>query len=190
MNNHGLKTRNNAQLNPWAEIDRLKAELLASDRARGDLINLERGGRTELAAILQQMADVMLQLGEYRCLAATLEKRVAEVRPLVYLACPYSHPDETVRLARFEAVNKVAARLMSDGVMVFSPLSGSHPIALAGQLPLGFDFWESYDRAFLSCCHKLIVLKLDGWQESQGVQAEILIATEMGIKIEYLEADV
>jgi hypothetical protein len=108
-------------------------------------------------------------------------------RPLVYLACPYSHPDPAVREERFHASNRAAAQLMGQGIMVFSPISHTHPIAVAGDLPKGWDFWERYDRAVLSCCCKVVILQIDGWEQSTGVQAEIRIAVEMGIPVEFLE---
>jgi len=108
-------------------------------------------------------------------------------KPLVYLACPYSHPDPSVREARFHASNRAAAQLMGHGVIVFAPISHTHPIAMDGDLPKGWDFWERYDRAVLSCCWKVIVLCLPGWRESVGVQAEIKIAGELGIPIEYID---
>jgi len=108
-------------------------------------------------------------------------------KQLVYLACPYSHDEARVRLQRFRAVNVAAATLMAEGVYVYSPISHTHPIAEAGGLPLGFDFWEGYDRAIISACRALVVLKLDGWEESTGVQSEIEIAGELGIPVEYME---
>ena len=112
-------------------------------------------------------------------------KRV--VRPLVYLATPYSHPEPAVRQSRFEAANRAAAKLMNSGVKIFSPISHTHPIAEAGQLPLGWAYWQEYDRAILKCCHKIIVLKLAGWEQSKGVKGELDIAKELGLEIEYIE---
>ena len=108
-------------------------------------------------------------------------------RPIVYLACPYSHELPSYREARFHAANQAAAKLMAQGVVVFSPISHAHPIALAGDLPKGWEFWERYDRAVLSCCCKVVVLRLPGWEKSTGVRAEIKIAEEMGIPVEYME---
>jgi len=106
---------------------------------------------------------------------------------LIYLACPYTHKDREVMLYRFEMVNKAAARLMAEGKYVFSPISHTHPIAEAGSLPRGWDYWEGYDRRVLKGCDKIIVLCLPGWKESTGVQAEIGIGQEMGIPVEYME---
>jgi len=107
-------------------------------------------------------------------------------KKLTYLACPYSHPDRAVRVARFEAANHTAAMLMVQGKYVFSPISHTHPIAEAGNLPLGWDFWEEYDRAILVACVEVVVLMLDGWKESKGVTAEIAIAREIGLPVTYL----
>jgi hypothetical protein len=108
-------------------------------------------------------------------------------RELIYLACPYSHADEKVMHDRFIAVNKIAARLMKEGKYIFSPISHTHPIKLAGDLPPGWDYWEGYDRRILSTCDRIIVLKLDGYQQSTGVQSEIKIGEEMGIPVDYID---
>ena len=106
---------------------------------------------------------------------------------LVYLATPYSSKDPAIKEERFQKVNKVAAKLIANGEIVFSPISHTHPIALAGELPGGWEFWDEFDRTYLKCCYKLYVLMLDGWEESTGVQAEIKIAKELRLEIEYLK---
>ena len=108
-------------------------------------------------------------------------------KELVYLAAPYSHSDPQVKHDRFLAINQTAAKLIREGLFVFSPIPHTHPIALAGNLPTGWDFWEVYDRIMLSACGSVIILMLDGWQESRGVQAEITIAKELGLPISYRE---
>lgn len=109
------------------------------------------------------------------------------MRRLTYLAIPYSHPDPAVMEKRFQTANRVAAVLMKRGVLVFSAISHSHPIALDGGLPLGFDFWEEYDRTVLSRCGDMIVVQIDGWERSKGVQAEIAIADELGIPVLFVD---
>lgn len=110
-------------------------------------------------------------------------------KTLAYLACPYFHQDRAIRVARFEAANRVAARLMSQGEHIFSPISHTHPIAEAGDLPLGWDFWADYDEAIISCCYRIYVLMLDGWKESRGVGAELDLANEYDIEVVYLGED-
>ena len=110
---------------------------------------------------------------------------------LIYLACPYSHADRYVRRARHMLVNKVAAKLMSEGLFIFSPISHTPPIEEVsnGKLPIGRDFWEKFDRQYLGVVKKIIVLRLPGWETSTGVQAEIKIGAELGIPVEYMDYD-
>lgn len=117
-----------------------------------------------------------------------LKKMETSHKELIYLAAPYSDPDELRRVQRFNMINRAAAKLMAEGKYVFSPISHTHPIKEAGNLPGGWEYWEGYDRRMISCCDKLIVLMLDGWDKSVGVQAEIKIAAEMGLPIEYMLA--
>jgi nucleoside 2-deoxyribosyltransferase len=107
---------------------------------------------------------------------------------MIYLASPYSHSDPAVREQRFRAVCQAAARLMRNGEIVFSPIAHGHPIALHG-LPNDWRFWEWHDREQLLRCDELVVLTIDGWRESEGVQAEIRIAAELGKPVRYLEPE-
>lgn len=120
----------------------------------------------------------------------TRETRKMSEKTLIYLAVPYSHPDAEVRLERFHAANKAAAKLMGEGLHIFSPISHTHPIALAGDLPLGWDYWAAYDHAILRACCKLLVLRSDGWEQSRGIAGEIAIAIGLGIPIEFVEPEI
>lgn len=108
-------------------------------------------------------------------------------KQIEYLAAPYSDPDPEVMEKRFQQINKVAAKLMAEGHIVFSPISHTHPIAIAGNLPKGFGYWVKFDTAFLEVCKMVWVLKLPGWKQSVGVNAERMMARQLGIPIEYIE---
>jgi hypothetical protein len=120
-------------------------------------------------------------------------KKTVEPKELIYLAVPYSYKDADpavvaqVQETRFKIVSKVAAKLMNEGNYIFSPISHSHPLSVAGGLPGDWKFWEGYDRCILSFCKKVIVLRLPGWETSTGVQAEIKIARELGIPVEFID---
>ena len=105
---------------------------------------------------------------------------------MIYLAGPYSHDDQEIREQRFEALTKKAAQLMMDGEIVFSPITHGHTIAERHELPLEFVWWSHQCLGMLSVAERLIVLRLDGYAESIGVNAEIRHAEALGIKIEYL----
>jgi hypothetical protein len=116
-------------------------------------------------------------------------------KPLVYLAGPYSAKfsdgttDESTMEARFQALTLAAAKLMQKGAIVFSPISHCHPMKKLATLPGDWGFWGRFDRAYLSCAHKMLVLKLEGWETSVGVNAERKIAEELGIPIEFVDPE-
>lgn len=106
---------------------------------------------------------------------------------LFYVACPYSHKDKAVMVERWEKVNKFAAKLMAKGWYIYSPISHTHPIAVVGDLPRGWDFWHGYDTCMISRANGLIVFMIDGWKESTGVQAEIKLAKDYQIPVSYYD---
>jgi len=108
----------------------------------------------------------------------------------IYLACPYSVKGDyepwvvaQIKEQRFRAVNEHASKLMNEGHIVFSPISHSHPIAIQCGLPGDWGFWREFDEAFIGWCDEMHVLKLVGWDESDGIQAEMIIARDFGKNI-------
>ncbi len=108
---------------------------------------------------------------------------------MIYLASPYSHRDPCVREARFDAACRATADIVRAGHAVFSPVVHSHPLVRFG-LPTDWEYWERCDREYLRRAEELVVLKLDGWRESVGVQAEIDLALDMGLPIRFLDPTV
>ena len=104
----------------------------------------------------------------------------------VYLACPYSHADKSVREHRVEQVNKKAAELMMSGYLVFSPLSHSHPISKHCDVdPCDNGFWLRQDLWILKFCDELHILCIDGWKQSVGIKIEIKEAKNIGMEVVY-----
>lgn len=103
---------------------------------------------------------------------------------MIYLASPYSDPEPAVREQRFHAACAAAAALLRAGHRVFSPIAHGHPLT-RHSLPGDWTFWESHARWYLERCDEVVVLMLDGWNDSEGVRAEIAIATELGKVVWY-----
>src|SRR5262245_46139289 len=101
---------------------------------------------------------------------------------MIYLASPYSHPDAAVREQRFRDACRATAALMRMGNVVFSPIVHGHPLVEHG-LPTDWSFWKTHNRAHLGRCTELLVLILDGWEESEGVQAEMRLAQHMAVRL-------
>lgn len=109
---------------------------------------------------------------------------------MIYLASPYNSPHAAIRLARYEAVLRVAANMMAKGEQVFCPIAYGHQFTVAGVFPTPEARWEYFklfDYEMLFLCEKLVVLKLPGWDESVGVAEEIKWAEQEAMPIEYME---
>lgn len=111
----------------------------------------------------------------------------AVYRPLTYLACPYTCKTAKLRRERFLLATQACKHLMvTEGLNVFSPITHSHPLYEIGMRG-DWDFWKKIDTEYLRLSAKVVVLMLAGWLESKGVTAEIKLAKEMGIPVEYLD---
>ena len=104
---------------------------------------------------------------------------------MIYLASPYSDPDPAVRERRFNAVCEVAAAMFRTGAMVFSPIAYSYPIARCGR-DWHWETWAEFDRRMIDACDLVLVLRLDGWQESKGIAAEVEYARRTGKPVRWL----
>lgn len=105
---------------------------------------------------------------------------------MIYLASPYSHPVPSIRRRRFRAACRAAAAMLSKGLQTYSPIVHSAPIAACGLDDMDHDFWMHVDRPYLEWCHMVMVLTLDGWRESRGVNAEIAVARSMGKPVSFI----
>ena len=106
---------------------------------------------------------------------------------LIYLASPYNHPSESVRIWRYEAALEVVAKMMLNyDAMVFSPIVHNHPITCKRKVS-EHDFWLPRDICILRRTDELRVLKLQGWQKSVGVSLEIEVAELINLDIEYID---
>jgi hypothetical protein len=109
---------------------------------------------------------------------------------VVYLACPYTHPDPAIRKYRFEVATTVAADLIRAGRIVYSPITMTHPIdmVLAGDAgTLGSDYWVAFDEAFMEMCSEMIVIQLDGWELSSGIRREVEFFNRCKKPIRYMD---
>ena len=106
---------------------------------------------------------------------------------LIYLASPYSHPDDNKRDENYKIISGVAAEMITKGDVVFSPITYGHHLLTFKQLPNDWAFWKNFCLKFLEKCDKIIICKMPGWEKSIGVAEEIEFSKENGIPIEYIE---
>jgi hypothetical protein len=114
-------------------------------------------------------------------------RRASQVKPLLYLACPYSHADLEVEAWRADQVTIAAAELTKAELTVFSPITHSHALKRVGGLRGTWEFWRAVDLQYIDLSNLLVVLTLRGWEKSAGVTAEIEYAKKNGVQIEFLD---
>lgn len=102
---------------------------------------------------------------------------------MIYIASPYTHPDESVRIARYELVRNFTIHLMNRNFIVFSPIVYGHELAKTGNLPTDFRYWQRFNDYMIDVSVAVCVLCIDGWDESAGVQHEIFYAQRIGRNI-------
>lgn len=108
----------------------------------------------------------------------------------IYLASPYTHPKEDIRLMRSLKAAKAAADLMEKGHIVYSPIVHGHEIArfLPEELALDHAFWMRQDLTMLTeWADIMMVLTIPGWQASKGIAEEMKGAREKGLVIAHIE---
>jgi len=91
---------------------------------------------------------------------------------MIYLACPYSHPDPKVQKMRADTATKVATQMIQSGTIVFSPLTYTAAMQKLGVHKTSKG-WLLFLLPFMEACTSMYVLTLAGWQESIGVTDEI-----------------
>jgi hypothetical protein len=108
---------------------------------------------------------------------------------LLYLACPYSHPEAAIQQERLEKVSHVAGLLIQQGFLVYSPVS--HGVNIAKYCAMNGDYktWQSHCLSMLRRSQYAIALLLNGYEESIGMNDELSWCRTWGIPCIDLEYD-
>jgi hypothetical protein len=104
---------------------------------------------------------------------------------LVYLASPHSSGGSVMAEkieVRTAATARIAIMLLDAGVNLYSPIMMGVGLQSRGYTR-DRDWWMHRDKKFLRKCDCLVVLTLDGWEKSPGVQDEIELSLVAGKKI-------
>ncbi len=110
---------------------------------------------------------------------------------LIYLASPYSHPSAQIREQRFIEVSKLGAELFKQGYSVFIPIAQSHPMHVYGDIhSTAWENWWQNDVDNLKNCDELWIAHMDGWDQSNGIRGEIIVAKELGLPIKLVTSSV
>ena len=102
-----------------------------------------------------------------------------------YIASPCSHEDPAVVESRVAAAKRVEVFMTENysGITVYVPIASTTEQQKRGVKPK--KGWYLYDFGILAKADRLIVLMLDGWEDSIGVALEIAFALGKGLSISY-----
>lgn len=105
-----------------------------------------------------------------------------------YLATPYSKHPRGHDAAFGEAIT-AAAICIRAGIMVVSPIAHSHPIAVNGGIEGHYEAWRDLDEALIDASRGIIVVEMDGWQQSEGIAFEVELAKSIGLPVFYMKPE-
>lgn len=105
---------------------------------------------------------------------------------MIYLASPYTDPDPWVMEWRYLQAAKALTKLLQDKRWAYSPIVHCHELAKIATLPKDAAFWRSYDFAMLARSSRFVILTLEHWTDSIGVNLEMREAFRLGLPIEEL----
>ena len=102
-----------------------------------------------------------------------------------YIASPYSHENPVIVEKRVAAAKRVEVFMAENysRTTVYVPIANTPEQQKRGVQPK--KGWYLYDFDRLKTADRLIVLMLDGWEDSIGVALEIAFALGKGLGISY-----
>lgn len=103
----------------------------------------------------------------------------------VYLASPYWHPDRNIRALRAESARVACLCLVEQGFFAYSPIV--HGYAMDPDETLGGNLWLDHCLGLIPAFDVLLILRLQGWEASKGVSAEVSHAVRSGLRVAMTE---
>ena len=107
---------------------------------------------------------------------------------MIYVAMPFTHPQASVRMYRYEMFLIFTAWMTNQGKFVISPME-KVPMALYakefGVNGIGIDwrYWGAFSKDLLARCDEVVTLNLEGYRLSEGLTAELELAAKFDKKI-------
>lgn len=110
---------------------------------------------------------------------------------MIYLAAPYSHENPEIETERNRIIDNVTMNLVMMGFVVYSPITHGCALvrsAILDDTEIGTDWkaWERHCLGMLEKADSMMILALEGWAKSKGIDAEIDYCNENQIPVTIL----
>lgn len=105
----------------------------------------------------------------------------------VFIISPYTDDDFDVTNRRALEADIYVGELIRQGKVCYSTISAIHHLLYLTELPGTWVYWRMHCEVMMMHATEVHVLCLDGWEQSEGVQAEIEIAKTFNKKITYVK---
>ena len=105
----------------------------------------------------------------------------------IYLASPYTHPDEDVVQHRYEMAEAHTAYMLQMKLHVYSPIVHCHNLATRYNLPTNHKFWLDYNKQMLRAARELQILTLKGYEDSEGIAEETFVARLLNMPVNFVD---
>jgi hypothetical protein len=105
-----------------------------------------------------------------------------------YISNPYNGSEEE-KEERAKVAARICGFLLKRGIHAWSPIVHNHAMMKTFNhftLEERRNFILDFDFSLLRAACGMIVLELEGWKQSYGVNAEIKLCQQLGIPIKYL----
>lgn len=103
-----------------------------------------------------------------------------------YLASPYTHREYDVMEQRYDIACEALVWLLDRKIWTISPIVQQHEIVKKYDMPRTYAYWSQYNKALLKDAMGLLVLTIDGWEESVGVQEEMKLAIKYKVMTKFI----
>jgi len=105
----------------------------------------------------------------------------------IFIISPYTDPDEDVINQRALEADIYVGELTRQGKVCYSAISSMHHLLHVLELPGTWKYWRTHCEVMMKQASEVHVLCLDGWEQSEGVMAEIEIAKIFNKKVTYVK---
>jgi len=104
---------------------------------------------------------------------------------MIYLAGPFTHPNQAVEHARLELFEDAWVEMTLVGEHIYCPILETTKIAKRRKLPTDAEWWRARNYHFFQRCDAMRILTAPGWEMSEGLMEEREWADVRRVLVEY-----